>query len=136
MPTPRVAAIHDLSGLGRCSLTVALPVLSVMGCQCAPMPTAVLSSQTGGVTGIADDIDFFRQDFKSYRRFPYDLTIHFNKRTDRLRNDFHRTASADKQLLHLRKGTRKQLMSLGCYHTHRYVRNHGHIELPIIQRSI
>ena len=49
--TPRVAAIHDLSGLGRCSLTVALPVLSVMGCQCAPMPTAVLSSQTGGVTG-------------------------------------------------------------------------------------
>ena len=49
--TPRVAAIHDLSGLGRCSLTVAMPVLSVMGCQCAPMPTAVLSSQTGGVTG-------------------------------------------------------------------------------------
>ena len=49
--TPRVAAIHDLSGLGRCSLTVALPVLSVMGCQCAPMPTAVLSSQTGGITG-------------------------------------------------------------------------------------
>lgn len=49
--TPRVAAIHDLSGLGRCSLTVALPVLSVMDCQCAPMPTAVLSSQTGGVTG-------------------------------------------------------------------------------------
>ena len=49
--TPRVAAIHDLSGLGRCSLTVALPVLSVMGCQCAPLPTAVLSSQTGGVTG-------------------------------------------------------------------------------------
>ena len=49
--TPRVAAIHDLSGLGRCSLTVALPVRSVMGCQCAPMPTAELSSQTGGVTG-------------------------------------------------------------------------------------
>ena len=49
--TPRVAAIHDLSGLGRCSLTVALPVLSVMGSQCAPLPTAVLSSQTGGVTG-------------------------------------------------------------------------------------
>ena len=49
--TPRVAAIHDLSGLGRCSLTVAMPVLSVMGCQCAPLPTAVLSSQTGGVTG-------------------------------------------------------------------------------------
>ena len=49
--TPRVAAIHDLSGLGRCSLTVALPVLSVMGSQCASLPTAVLSSQTGGVSG-------------------------------------------------------------------------------------
>ena len=31
MPTPRVAAIHDMSGFGRCSLTVAIPVLSAMG---------------------------------------------------------------------------------------------------------
>lgn len=43
---PRVAAIHDLSGLGRCSLTVILPVLSVMGAQCCPLPTAVLSAHT------------------------------------------------------------------------------------------
>jgi len=43
----RVAAIHDLSGFGRCSLSAAMPVLSVMGLQCCPMPTAVLSSQTG-----------------------------------------------------------------------------------------
>ena len=50
-PIPRVAAIHDLSGIGRCSLTAALPVLSVMGAQCCPLPTAVLSSQTGGVSG-------------------------------------------------------------------------------------
>ena len=40
MSTPRVAAIHDLSGFGRCSLTVALPILSVMGVQCCPLPTA------------------------------------------------------------------------------------------------
>ena len=44
----RVAAIHDLSGLGRCSLTIALPVLSVLGVQCCPVPTAVLSTQTDG----------------------------------------------------------------------------------------
>lgn len=44
----RAAAIHDISGLGRCSLTVALPVLSVLGTQCCPIPTAVLSSQTDG----------------------------------------------------------------------------------------
>lgn len=44
---PRVAAINDLSGFGRCSLTVAIPVLSVMGIQCCPLPTAVLSMHTG-----------------------------------------------------------------------------------------
>ena len=47
MPTPRVAAIHDLSCFGRCSLTIALPVLSAMGCQCCPLPTALLSAHTG-----------------------------------------------------------------------------------------
>ncbi len=44
----RVAAIHDLSGFGRCSLSVILPVLSAMGVQACPIPTAVLSSHTGG----------------------------------------------------------------------------------------
>lgn len=51
MSTPRVAAIHDLSGFGRCSLTVALPILSVMGIQCCPLPTAFLSTHTGGFEG-------------------------------------------------------------------------------------
>ena len=44
---PKVAAVHDLSGLGRCSLTAALPVLSAMGVQACPVPTAVLTCQTG-----------------------------------------------------------------------------------------
>ena len=51
MSTPRVAAIHDLSGFGRCSLTVALPILSAMGVQCCPLPTAFLSTHTGGFEG-------------------------------------------------------------------------------------
>ena len=42
----RVAAIHDMSGFGRCSLGVVMPVLSAMGAQCCPMPTAFLSAQT------------------------------------------------------------------------------------------
>ncbi len=46
--TPRVAAIHDLSGFGRSSLAVVLPVLSVMGIQVCPLPTALLSTQTSG----------------------------------------------------------------------------------------
>ncbi len=45
---PRVAAIHDLSGFGRCSLSVILPVISVMGMQVCPIPTTVLSTHTGG----------------------------------------------------------------------------------------
>ena len=49
--TPRVAAIHDLSGFGRCSLTVVMPVLSAMGVQCCPLPTAYLSTHTGGFAG-------------------------------------------------------------------------------------
>ena len=42
----RVASIQDISCLGRCSLTVALPVLAVMGVECAVIPTAVLSTHT------------------------------------------------------------------------------------------
>lgn len=45
----RVAAIHDLSGFGRCSLSVILPTLSVMGVQVCPIPTAVFSTHTGGL---------------------------------------------------------------------------------------
>ncbi len=42
----KVAAVHDLSGCGRVSLTVAIPILSAMGIQVCPLPTAVLSSHT------------------------------------------------------------------------------------------
>lgn len=44
----KVAAIHDLSGVGRCSLSVILPTLSAMGIQVCPVPTAILSTHTGG----------------------------------------------------------------------------------------
>ena len=44
----RVAAIHDLSGVGRCSLSVILPTMSVMGIQVCPVPTALLSTHTSG----------------------------------------------------------------------------------------
>lgn len=44
--TPRIAAIQDISGFGRCSMTVVLPVLSAMGSQCCPLLTASLSAHT------------------------------------------------------------------------------------------
>lgn len=43
---PHVAAVHDLSGMGRCSLGIVLPVLSAMGCRCSSLPTAYLSANT------------------------------------------------------------------------------------------
>ncbi len=48
---PRIAAIHDMSGFGRCSLSVIIPTLSSMGMQVCPLPTAVLSTHTGGFEG-------------------------------------------------------------------------------------
>lgn len=43
----KIAVINDLSGFGKCSLTVALPIISAMGLECNPIPTAILSNQTG-----------------------------------------------------------------------------------------
>lgn len=42
----KVAAIHDLSGFGRASLTTVIPILSTMGIQVCPVPTAILSTHT------------------------------------------------------------------------------------------
>ncbi|MBR4033878.1 MAG: pyridoxamine kinase [Clostridia bacterium] len=47
---PRVAALHDLSCFGRCALTVIIPALSAAGIQTVPVPTALLSTHTGGFT--------------------------------------------------------------------------------------
>lgn len=44
----KVLCIHDLSGVGRCSLSVIMPVLAVMGLQPVALPTVVLSTHTGG----------------------------------------------------------------------------------------
>jgi pyridoxine kinase len=47
----RIAAIHDISCFGRCSLTVALPIISAAGIEVSCIPTAVLSTHTGGFEG-------------------------------------------------------------------------------------
>lgn len=52
MKQKRVLAVHDISCVGRCSLTVALPILSAAGLETSVLPTAVLSTHTGGFTGM------------------------------------------------------------------------------------
>ena len=42
----RIVSVQDISCLGKCSLTVALPIISAMGVECSILPTAVLSTHT------------------------------------------------------------------------------------------
>lgn len=66
----RVAAIHDLSGFGRCSLSVILPTLSAMGVQVCPVPTAMLSTHTGGFGEVEfrDLTDYIMPCLEHYKR--------------------------------------------------------------------
>lgn len=68
-PIKRIAAVNDLSGFGRCSLTVSIPILSAMGCQVCPVPTAVLSAHTGYpnpvVRDFTDDMEGFLAHWES-----------------------------------------------------------------------
>ena len=74
-PIPRVLAIQDLSGVGRCSLTVILPVLSALGVQVCPVPTAVLSTHTGGFPQVAmrDLTDFLSESLDRYQELKLDF---------------------------------------------------------------
>ena len=51
----KIAMVNDLSGYGRCSLTVAIPILSAMKVQCCPIPTSILSNHTGFPVYFFDD---------------------------------------------------------------------------------
>ncbi|WP_318615862.1 pyridoxamine kinase [Sporosarcina sp. YIM B06819] len=59
----KVAVIQDMSSFGKCSLTAAIPVLSVMGVQAVPLPTAIFTAQTGYSSFYCEDLtskmDFF-----------------------------------------------------------------------------
>ena len=64
----KVAVINDLSGFGRCSLTAAISVLSAMGVQACPLPTAVLSAQTGyedyHCVSLTEEMEQFRRSWE------------------------------------------------------------------------
>ena len=69
----KVAAIHDLSGVGRCSLTVILPTMSAQGIQVCPVPTAILSTHTGGFGDVVlrDLTDYISPALEHYKRLDY-----------------------------------------------------------------
>lgn len=66
----KIVTIQDISCFGKCSLTVALPIISAMGIETAVIPTAVLSTHTGGFTGytfrdLTEDIPKIAEHWKS-----------------------------------------------------------------------
>lgn len=51
----KLAVINDISGFGRCSITVSLPIVSYLGIQCCPVPTSIFSNHTGYPQFFFDD---------------------------------------------------------------------------------
>ena len=75
----RVLAINDISCVGKCSLTVALPIISASGVTCDILPTAILSTHTGGFKGytfrdLSDNIPAILAHWKSLN-LKYDIII-------------------------------------------------------------
>lgn len=66
--TKKIAVINDLSGFGRCSLTAAISVICAMGVQPCPLPTAILTAQTGYPSYYCDDytekMEYFRREWQ------------------------------------------------------------------------
>ena len=62
--TKKIAVINDLSGFGKCSLTAAISVIASMGVQPCPLPTAVLSAQTGYDSYFLDDYTDKMENFR------------------------------------------------------------------------
>ncbi len=68
MTYKRVLTVQDISCVGQCSLTVALPIISACGVECAVLPSAVLSTHTYGFSGytfrdLADDMPLIKEHF-------------------------------------------------------------------------
>ncbi|NLL30275.1 MAG: pyridoxamine kinase [Clostridiales bacterium] len=59
----KIAVVNDVTGFGRCSVAVALPIISAMKIQCCPLPTAVLSAHTGYPSFFFDDYTPHMRDY-------------------------------------------------------------------------
>lgn len=71
----KIAVINDISGYGRCSMTVELPILSAMGIQCCPVPTAILSNHTEFPVYFFDDYTAKMRDYIGKWK---ELGLHFD----------------------------------------------------------
>ncbi len=71
----KIAVVNDLSGFGRCSIAVALPIISVMKIQCCPVPTAIFSNHTGFESFFFEDYTSRMEDYVAEWK---KLDLHFD----------------------------------------------------------
>lgn len=71
----KIALINDFTGFGRCSIAVALPVISMLKVQCCPLPTSILSNHTGFSSFFFDD---YTEKMESIISEWKKLDLHFN----------------------------------------------------------
>lgn len=71
----KIAVVNDFCGFGRCSLAVSLPIISAMGIQCCPVPTAIFSNHTGFESFFSSD---FTDKLDAYIDEWVKLDLHFN----------------------------------------------------------
>ena len=102
----KIAILNDLSGLGKCSLTAAIPVISAMGVQACPLPTAILSNQTGYASYYCDDytqhMDGIMDEWEKRGFRPDGIYTGFlagEKQADKILEFIHRFASSDTRIL-------------------------------------
>lgn len=71
----KIAVVNDFTGIGRCSVAVALPIISAMKIQCCPLPTAILSAHTGFPSFFFDDYTPHMRDYMNNWK---ELNLHFD----------------------------------------------------------
>lgn len=71
----KIALINDFTGFGRCSIAVALPVISMLKVQCCPLPTSIFSNHTGFESFFFDD---YTDKMSAYMKEWKKLDLHFN----------------------------------------------------------
>lgn len=75
-PIKRIAAIHDLCGIGKAALTNVIPVLATLGIEACPIPTVILTTHTGGfgIPNVVKLEGYISKAFKHYK----DININFD----------------------------------------------------------
>jgi len=102
---PKIAAIHDISGIGRCSMTVVSPILSALGCQVCPLPTALLSNHS-------EYKEFFFYDFTEHMEEYYNNWEKNNAEFDCLYSGFIGSEKQINIILNIIKKVRKNKNSI------------------------